>query len=63
MEAQMPARIQRSAGLVVRFSRDGEEVDARVGSTGEKALKIGVLMLAKLDDLQAGDRLTVEAES
>jgi hypothetical protein len=63
MEAQMPARIQRSAGLVVRFFRDGEEVDARVGSTGEKALKIEVLMLAKLDDLQAGDRLTVEAES
>ena len=37
----MVARIQRFAGLVVRFFRDGEEVDARVGSTGEKHSRLG----------------------
>jgi hypothetical protein len=59
----MVARIQKSAGLIVTFSRNGEEIDSRVGSTGERAQRIALLMIARLDDLQAGDKLTVIDES
>jgi hypothetical protein len=53
----MPVHIR--TGLRVTFHRDGEEVESEVASTGERALKIGLLMLARLDDLHDGDRLTV----
>jgi hypothetical protein len=51
------------ARLVVRFHRGGREIESERASTGERALKMGLLMLARLDDLQAGDRLTVEADN
>jgi hypothetical protein len=56
----MVARLQHKSGLRVTFHRDGEEIESETASTGERALKTGLLMLARLDDLQAGDRLTVE---
>jgi hypothetical protein len=43
----------------VTFHRDGREHDCRTAPTGERALKIGILMLARLDHLQDGDKLTV----
>ena len=46
--------------LVVGFHRRGREIEREEASTGARALKVGLLMLARLDDLQAGDRLTVD---
>ena len=45
--------------FTVTLFRDGEVLDARSAATGERALKIAVLMLASLDELQDGDRLVV----
>ena len=45
--------------FTVTIFRDGEVLDARTAATGERALKAAILMLAELDDLQGGDRLTV----
>jgi hypothetical protein len=55
----MVARTRTQTGLVVAFHRGGEEVESQVAPTGERALKIGLLMLARLDDLRDGDRMTV----
>jgi hypothetical protein len=56
----MVARIQPQTGLHVTFERDGREHDAAIAPTAESALYIGIRMLSRLDDLRAGDRLTVE---
>jgi hypothetical protein len=48
-----------NGGLRVTFHRDGREHDSRTAPTGERALNIGILMLARLDHLQDGDKLTV----
>jgi hypothetical protein len=48
-----------NVSLRVTFHRDGLKYDSRTAPTGERALKIGVLMLARLDHLQDGDKLTV----
>jgi hypothetical protein len=53
----MTDRNQKLARLVVRFHRDGREIESERASSGERALKIGLLVLARLDDLQVGDRL------
>jgi hypothetical protein len=50
------------ARLVVRFHRGGREIESERTSSGERALRIGLLMLARLDDLQAGDQLTVHQD-
>jgi hypothetical protein len=55
----MPAHIHPNSRFVVTLWRDGETLDARTAATGERALKIALLMLAVLDELQDGDRLTV----
>jgi hypothetical protein len=55
----MPAHINPNSRFVVTIFRDGEMLDARTAATGERALKMAVLMLASLDELQDGDRLTV----
>jgi hypothetical protein len=52
----MPVHI---AGIHVTFERGGREIDSATAPTGERALKSALLMLAKLDDLRDGDRLTV----
>jgi len=58
----MTDRIHKLARLVIRFHRGGREIEREEASTGERALKLGLVMLARLDDLQAGDRLTVDAD-
>jgi len=58
----MPAYTQPSAGLVVTFHRDDEEVDHATAPTGERALKAALLMLAKQDFLQDGDVLRCVAD-
>ena len=55
----MVARTQPNSKFTVSFLRDGDVLDARTAATGERALKLALLMLAQLDDLQHGDRLTV----
>ncbi len=55
----MPAHINPNGKFVVTLWRGGEIVDARTAPTGERALKAAILMLAELDALQGGDRLTV----
>ncbi len=55
----MVARVHTQVGLTVAFHRGGEEVESEVARTGERALKVGLLMLARLDDLRDGDKLTV----
>jgi hypothetical protein len=59
----MVARVIRSAGLRVTFHRCGEERDSVVADTPERAVKAAILLLASLDDLIDGDRLTVEEVS
>jgi hypothetical protein len=55
----MVARIHPQVGLRVAFERNGRERDSQVAPTGERALKVALLMLAKLDDLRDGDMLLV----
>ena len=55
----MVARINPNSKFTISFIRDGDVLDARTAATGERALKIALLMLATLDELQNGDRLTV----
>jgi hypothetical protein len=55
----MVARIPTALGIRVAFERDGREIDSATAPTGERALKVGILMLARLDDLRDGDKLTV----
>jgi hypothetical protein len=55
----MPGRLRTHTGLTVTFTRDGDEVDSQTAPTGETAVKTAILVLARLDYLQDGDRLTV----
>jgi len=55
----MPARIQPLTGLKITFWRCGLERDSQVAAPPERALKIAIVMLASLDDLIDGDKLTV----
>jgi hypothetical protein len=57
----VPAYTHRASGdLQVTFESDGEEPETQFASTGERALKFALLMLAKRDELRDGDRLTVK---
>jgi hypothetical protein len=55
----MVARIRPTIGLRVAFERNGRERDSQVAPTGDRALKVALLMLAKLDDLRDGDMLLI----
>jgi len=55
----MPGHVNLNSKFTISFIRDGDVLDARAAATGERALKAAILMLAELDDLQGGDRLTV----
>ena len=48
--------------LVVTFTRRGREIEREETSSGQRALKVGLLMLARLDYLEAGDVLAVQAD-
>jgi hypothetical protein len=55
----MVARIQPLMGLKVTFWRSGLERDSQVAPTPERALKAAIVMLASLEGLTDGDKLTV----
>jgi hypothetical protein len=56
----MVARTRSEAELVVIFSRDGEQDDARIVANGERAAKVAVLMIAHRGTLHPGDQLLVQ---
>jgi hypothetical protein len=58
-EGLMPAYVNPHAKFTVSFFRDGELLDDRTAETNERALKAAITLLAELDGLQHGDRLTV----
>lgn len=55
----MPARTRRDPALTVTFMRGGEVLDTRSAPTGERAVKVAILMLVKMEQLQGGDQLVV----
>lgn len=50
---------QPQGALRVTFERENRRHDAEIVPTPERALKVAILMLARLDNLIDGDRLTV----
>lgn len=55
----MPVHTLSGPMLRIAFERDGREFDAVVAPDGIQGLRIASLMLARLNEVQAGDRLTV----
>jgi hypothetical protein len=55
----MVAHVNPDSKFVVTLWRQNEVEDARTAPTGERALKAAIVMLAQLDALENGDRLTV----
>ena len=55
----MVSRLSPTSRFVVTLWRNGEVLDSRPAPTGERALKVAILMLAELDDLQGGDSMDV----
>jgi hypothetical protein len=56
----MVARTRIEPGLLlVTFESDGEAPEQQLAPTGDRALKIALLMIARRDALRHGDRLTV----
>jgi hypothetical protein len=58
----MPAFVQHEdGGLLVTFSREGEDDDQRIADDGATAVSLAMRMLALRDELRPGDRLTIQA--
>ncbi len=55
----MPVHIPPNGRFIVTMWRGLDVLDARTAPTGERALKAAIVMLAELDALENGDRLTV----
>jgi hypothetical protein len=56
----MVARVRTEGELVLIFSRDGENDDARIVPSPERAAVTAVLMIAGRGSLHAGDQLLVQ---
>jgi hypothetical protein len=56
----MVARVKPEGELLVIFSRDGEQDDARIVPNGERAAVTAVLIIAGRGTLHAGDQLLVQ---
>jgi hypothetical protein len=56
----MPASIQSSRELLITFERDGTVTDRQVSTGGFDAVTTALTMIGQYDELQPGDRLTVE---
>ncbi len=55
----MPVHIPPNGKFIITLWRGDEALDARTARDGERALKQAIMMLAELDALENGDRLTV----
>jgi hypothetical protein len=59
-DALMVARVQSYHGhLLVTFTTDGEEPEIQLVASGERALKVALVMIAGRDVLRHGDQLAV----
>jgi hypothetical protein len=59
----MVARVQAlSGGLLVTFSRDGEQPDIMPAQSGERAASTVIMMVASRLVLYPGDSITVERD-
>jgi hypothetical protein len=56
----MPASIHSSRDLLITFERDGTVTDRQVSAGGFDAVTTALAMIGRHDELQPGDRLTVE---
>jgi hypothetical protein len=59
----MVARTLPNSRFTIAFLRGGEVLDVRPAPTGERAVKVALLMLAAMDGLQGGDQLVVREDS
>jgi hypothetical protein len=58
----MPAYTRSERGdLVVTFTTDGEDPEIQLVSSGEQAVRVAVLMIARRSRLHHGDALTVRS--
>jgi hypothetical protein len=55
----MVARTLPNSRFTIAFLRGGEVLDTRPAPTGERAVKVALLMLAEMDELKGGDQLVV----
>jgi hypothetical protein len=55
----MVGHVNPRGKFTVTFWHGDEPLDARTAETGERALKAAIVMLAALDALEGGDKLTV----
>jgi hypothetical protein len=58
----MVARTLPNSRFTIAFLRGGEVLDVRPAPTGERAVKVALLMLAGMDGLQGGDQLIVRED-
>jgi hypothetical protein len=56
----MSASIHSSHDLLITFERDGAVTDRQVSAGGFDAVTTALSMIGRYDELQPGDRLTVE---
>jgi len=56
-DAEGTRRKTRLQRLAITFHRDGVLIEREVASNGARALKLALLTLARLDDMQPGDTL------
>lgn len=59
----MPAYTHLGVSLAVIFHRQGEPGDRRVAADGSDAVYVAMRQIAEREELQSGDRLTVEADA
>jgi hypothetical protein len=55
----MPVHTQPDIGFTVTFYREGQEAEMERAPSGERALKLAIMMLARLSELRDGDWLMV----
>jgi hypothetical protein len=58
----MVARTLPNSRFIIAFLRGGQVLDVRPAPTGERAVKVALLMLAGMDGLQGGDQLVVRED-
>jgi hypothetical protein len=55
----MVAHTRPGIGLLVTFTRDDEQIETITAPTSERALQGALMILARLDGLEVGDKLIV----
>ena len=58
----MPAHVQSGGGLIISFYRDDEIQEQQTADDGVRAVSVAMRMLALRQELQPGDRITVQSK-